>query len=107
MENERIDPLLGMVITIEKPAELTPSLRSRVEGEVGELKPIGVKIEKVVIPGDGGPPRYHFKFPEDSPSWKVRLQIEEKHFDVGHVMGQKELSFFATRRTTETDGWAT
>ena len=80
--------------------------KERIEREATELSALGVRITRLVLPGDGGAPRYEFAFPEGELQYKTRLRIEKAGFDVGQRMGSHELTFYASRRTERSDGWA-
>jgi len=40
------------------------------------------------------------------PMYLTRGELEREHFDVGQSMGDKELTFYVTKRVTQTEGWS-
>ena len=72
---------------------------------VEELRGTGVTVSGIYIAEQDAPPRFFIQFPPDMLSFKVRLVLEEKGWDVGQQMGNKMLKFYAAKRAVKSDGW--
>lgn len=72
-----------------------------------EIEALGVEVKKVTVRDGGAPPRFQIAFNPGEPSADARMRLEEKHYDVGHNLGGKNLSFYVTKRVEQTKGWST
>ena len=79
--------------------------RGRIEQELKELDLLGLRITQFVLPKDGGPPRYAFRFPDGELQYKTRLKLEKAGFDVGQQLGDRQLAFYLSRRSQQSEGW--
>jgi hypothetical protein len=86
-------------------ARRIPSEKERIEREGAELLALGLQIARIVLPAEGAP-RYEFFFPSGELQYKTRLRLEQAGFDVGQHVGSQQLTFYATRRSERSDGWA-
>jgi hypothetical protein len=71
-----------------------------------ELGALGLTITKIHFETADSPPKFFVKFPDGVPQWKIRKEIEAKLYDVGQKIGDKDLSFYVTKRTAPSKGWA-
>jgi hypothetical protein len=79
--------------------------RPRLEQELTELQALGVRVTHVVLPEDGGPPRYSLVFPDGELQYRTRLKAEKAGFDVGQHLGDRRLAFYLSRRSHKSEGW--
>lgn len=86
--------------------ELLEETQELISKQHGEIEACGVEIVKIEVRGGGAPPRFHIKFPSTRPSADARAELEEKRYDVGQNLGDKNLSFYVTKRVEQTKGWS-
>jgi hypothetical protein len=79
--------------------------RGRIVEELKELTQLGLQITQFVLPKDGGPPRYAFRFPDGELQYKTRGKLERAGFDVGQQLGDRRLAFYVSRRSQKSEGW--
>lgn len=90
----------------EKISDETRALISEQQKELSRID--GLSVTGVRFPGGGAPPRFDVVFSQDRPMYVVRQEIEALKFDVGNQLksGEKDLSFYVTKRVTHGDGWS-
>lgn len=88
-------------------SELTPRIIELVNEQVAELEGIGVTVKKAHLVTADEPPKYFIAFNPDYQLYKTRIALEKEGWDVGQALasGGRELSFYATRRVTQSKGW--
>lgn len=81
--------------------------QDEVQKAIAEIEETGAKVASVLFRTPDGPPQYFLEFSAKAPHWAVRMQLENKHYDVGSKLGAVEVSFYAIKRIVESKGWAT
>ena len=83
------------------PAEL----HKQVKSELAQLAELGIEVVSVSTITEGAPARYIFEFPAGDQQWKTRQVLEKAGWDVGQQMGEKNLRFYASKRSVHSEGW--
>jgi hypothetical protein len=86
--------------------ELSKEEMQAIQDQEKEIAAAGVDVTKIEVCGGGAPPRFHINFRPGKPSAEVRMRLEEKRYDVGQNLGDKNLSFYVTKRVEQTKGWS-
>lgn len=94
------------VVKPEDKSELE-ALFGMIEEQIKELTGLGVTVNRVLASSLPEPPKFYISFNHETPMFKTRLELEKELWDVGNDMGQggKNISFYATKRVTKTEGW--
>lgn len=96
----------GLPVTDPQKRLQEDALRRTLIDEHKELASMaGFKLTRIRVPDDGGPIRYDIAFLPEVPSFKARTDLETKNWDVGQEMGDKQLSFYVTKRSQKGQGW--
>jgi len=96
----------GVKIDNETGADLSKEERKVISDQWKEIEACGVDISSAEVRGGGAPPRFHITFRKGEPSARARAHLEEKRYDVGQNLGEKNLSFYVTRRVEQGKGWS-
>lgn len=96
---------LGLPFSSESPVELTEELTSIGTKQKAEIEQLGIGVTRIHAVGPGTPLRFYIRFPVGIPQFQMRAKLEALLYDVGQKLGDKELSFYATKRIQQTGGW--
>lgn len=86
--------------------ELSKEVTELIADQQVEISSAGVDITKVEVRDGGAPPRFHICFRPGTSSADARMRLEQKRYDVGASLGDKNLSFYVTKRVEQTKGWS-
>lgn len=97
----------GIPTSLPDNMELSPELTDQMNSDIADLKALGVEVTGAAYNSLDAPPRYMIRFNAEEPMFKTRMRLEKELWDVGQNMGQggKNLSFYAIRRVTKSEGW--
>jgi hypothetical protein len=86
--------------------DLPDELEALIAAQRAEIEAAGVEVTRIVVEDLDVPPRFHILFKKGEPSSTARMRLEEKRYDVGQNLGEKNLSFYVTKRVEQTKGWS-
>ena len=101
----KYEPVDMSTVKNEGGTAVSKSEWDQIEAQQAEISGAGVLVTGIEIRDDGGPPRFSIQFQPGEPSARVRLRLEEKHYDVGQNLSGKNLSFYVVKRVEQTKGW--
>jgi hypothetical protein len=99
----------GVPVTNDGREDVSSDLHKQIAEQLAEIKSLdGITVTGVRVPGGDAPPRFSVLFEQSHPMYLVRQALEARKFDVGNELkpGEKDLSFYVTKRVTKGTGWS-